>query len=53
MDFASAGHALTAIVTTGISPRSTFPDSNTVIRRVGGDGGRGGAGTPRNRSAGG
>ncbi len=34
------------ISTTGISPRSTAPESSFVIRRVGGDGGRLGGGEP-------
>ena len=38
---------------TGISPRSSSPESSSLIRRVGGHGGRGGAGAPTNGKAGG
>ena len=46
-------HTATGVPTTGISPRSTTPDSRTTIRRVGGDGGRGGASGPVKARAGG
>ena len=44
---------VTEISTTGISPRSTSPDSRTSIRRVGGAGGRFGGKGPTKARAGG
>jgi hypothetical protein len=49
----SAADHLPGIVTTGISSRSTIPDSNFVIRRVGGADGGGGGLFPLNGNAGG
>jgi len=49
----SALASRTGISTTGISPRSTTSVPLTTRRRVGGAGGRGGAGSPTNARAGG
>ncbi len=47
------GLVVAGISTAGISPRSTSPDSRTLIRRVGGHGGRCGGGSPMKGNAGG